>query len=175
LPAAGGQLNNRYLKSNIALQWLLDNPPDEDDPYSPQTVVRACNGQHTRLGCQLNVAHSPPTGLIDACSHSPASHLATLPAPTPTLQRGIKRHACEAVTAQAYVGAAVARTATGQFAPALNSNKRRRADGGGGGSGSGQLDGAAGDAEYPGLPSGMKRPSLQVSGSVGGWVASGGK
>lgn len=40
--SAGGQLNNRYLKaSHATLQWLLDNPPEEDDPYSPQNAVCA--------------------------------------------------------------------------------------------------------------------------------------
>ena len=43
--AAGGQLNNRYLKQNITLQWLLDNPPEEEDPYSPQLPVGASTGQ----------------------------------------------------------------------------------------------------------------------------------
>lgn len=39
--AAGGQLNNRYLKGNqYSLQWLLDNPPEEEEPYSPQATVR---------------------------------------------------------------------------------------------------------------------------------------
>jgi hypothetical protein len=37
-PGTGGQLHNRYLKANCGLQWLLDNPPDDDDPYSPQAV-----------------------------------------------------------------------------------------------------------------------------------------
>lgn len=38
---AGGQLNNRYLKGNqYSLQWLLDNPPEEEEPYSPQATVR---------------------------------------------------------------------------------------------------------------------------------------
>lgn len=84
----------------------------------------------------------------------------------PLLQRGSKRHSTAAVTSQqAYAGAAVARTATGQFAPAINSNKRRRTDGSSGGSGGGPAAAAAapaGDAEYPGLPVGMKRPSLKV-------------
>lgn len=70
-------------------------------------------------------------------------------------QRGTKRHS-GAVSAQAYAGAAVARTATGQFAPAMLS-KRRRTDGG-----------VQGDAEYPGLPaSGMTRPSIKVGGLLG--------
>ncbi|PSC72449.1 myb-related B-like isoform B [Micractinium conductrix] len=112
----GGQLNNRYLKSSHAtLQWLMDNPAEEDDSYSPQAARGGGAG---------------------------------------------KRHSTAAVTqAQAYAGAAVARTATGQFAPAINASKRRRTDGGLSGGG-----GAAGDdAEYPGLPAGMKRPSLQES------------
>jgi hypothetical protein len=37
-----GQLHNRYLKMSISLQWLLDNPPDEDDPYSPQARTLCC-------------------------------------------------------------------------------------------------------------------------------------
>lgn len=38
---AGGQLNNRYLKGNqYSLQWLLDNLPEEEEPYSPQATVR---------------------------------------------------------------------------------------------------------------------------------------
>ena len=64
------------------------------------------------------------------------------------------------MTAQAYAGAAVARTANGQFAPAINSSKRRRTEGSVGPS---QPPLPPRDAEYPGLPAGMKRPSLQVS------------
>ena len=81
------------------------------------------------------------------------------------MQRGSKRHSTAPVVSQAYVGAAVARTATGQFAPALtNPLKRRRTD-------------VQQGAEYPGLPAGMTRPSLQVGrGAAGfgreraGWV-----
>lgn len=103
------------------------------------------------------VAGAAPVLVLSPFPHS-ASQLA--------LQRGGgagKRHSTAAVTqAQAYAGAAVARTATGQFAPAINASKRRRTDGGLSGGG-----GAAGDdAEYPGLPAGMKRPSLQVGGGV---------
>lgn len=111
----GGQLNNRYLKaSHATLQWLLENTPEEDDPYSPQNA------------------------------------------------RGSKRHPSAAAAPQAYTGAAVGRTATGQFAPAINASKRRRVDGSSG-MGGGAAVGPAGDAEYPGLPAGMKRPSLQES------------
>ncbi|KAL4444372.1 hypothetical protein ABPG75_012109 [Micractinium tetrahymenae] len=111
----GGQLNNRYLKaSHATLQWLLENTPEEDDPYSPQNA------------------------------------------------RGAKRHSSAAAVTQAYAGAVVGRTATGQFAPAINASKRRRTDGSGGVAG-GTAAGPAGDAEYPGLPAGMQRPSLQES------------
>ena len=72
-------------------------------------------------------------------------------------QRGSKRHSTAPVVSQAYAGAAVARTATGQFAPALNNaHKRRRTD-------------APQDADYPGLPVGMTRPSLQVGESRVAW------
>lgn len=79
----------------------------------------------------------------------------------PHLQRGSKRHPPAAAVTQAYTGAAVGRTATGQFAPAINASKRRRVEGGSTMAGC-PAAGLAGDAEYPGLPAGMARPSLQV-------------
>ncbi len=153
-------MNNRYLKGNqYSLQWLLDNPPEDEDPYSPQATVSvaACTG-----GLGLFSSWMVPNSQT-CCTCSPLRHAeqkAWLSHPLPLvshpMQRGSKRHSTAPVVSQAYAGAAVARTATGQFAPALpNAHKRRRTD-------------APQDADYPGLPVGMTRPSLQVGGVWGG-------
>lgn len=154
---AGGQLNNRYLKaSHATLQWLLENTPEEDDPYSPQNAVGAGSSRDAWGNAAVDRWRgSRIRG--PASTFMPSMLCYTLLA----LQRGSKRHPSAAAAPQAYTGAAVGRTATGQFAPAINASKRRRVDGSSG-MGGGAAVGPAGDAEYPGLPAGMKRPSLQV-------------
>lgn len=95
---AGGQLSNRYLKANNSLQWLLDNPPEEDDPYSPTSGVCA-GGAVEGLPMQVALLALPaalcwPTAAAlcrpkaepatPACPHTSASSAA--PSGTPRQQ-----------------------------------------------------------------------------------------
>lgn len=41
-PPPAGQLNNRYLKQRVDLQWLLENEPDVDEPYDDMPSVSIC-------------------------------------------------------------------------------------------------------------------------------------